>query len=243
MTDPRVAAEGLRFGYRAGSPVVDGLAFSAGPGEILGLLGRNGSGKTTLLRLLAGLLKPGSGQLTATDLPAVVLDRAPFQESLSGSENLRLGLALRGRDHGAETATSLLCAFDLAGDAHRPVGEYSLGMRRRLALSEALASGSPLLLLDEPTLGLDPAGLSVLTSLVGQAADSGDTIILASNDAGFAEQVCSRVLVLEAGRILADDSPARLIAGLEAPTIIEVEHSTAVPSADLPPGLSVVGAE
>jgi len=243
MTEPRVVAEGLRFGYQAGSPVLDGLAFSAERGEILGLLGRNGSGKTTLLRLLAGLLEASSGLLTTTVLPAVVFDRTPFQEALSGAENLRLGLALRGRDDLREPATGYLSAFDLTEDAHRPVGEYSLGMRRRLALAEVLACRSPLILLDEPTLGLDPAGRLELVSLLGQAADGGDTVVVATNDAEFAERTCSRVLVLEAGRALADDAPARLIAGLEAPTIIEVELSGEPPSDSPPEGLSVVAAE
>ena len=243
MTEPRVVAEGLRFGYRAGSPVLDGLAFSVGRGEILGLLGRNGSGKTTLLRLLAGLLEASSGRLTTAVLPAVVFDRTPFQEALSGSENLRLGLALRGRDDLTKSATGYLTAFDLTEDAHRPVGEYSLGMRRRLAMAEAFACRSPLVLLDEPTLGLDPAGRRVLASLLRQAAAGGDTIIVATNDAGFAERACSRVLVLEAGRVLADDAPSRLISGLQAPTIIEVELSSEPPSDSPPEGLSVVAEE
>jgi ABC-2 type transport system ATP-binding protein len=242
MTEPRAAAEELGFGYGAGSPVLDGLSFAAGPGEILGLLGRNGSGKTTLLRLLAGLIKATSGQLTTTALPVIVFDRTPYQDALSGAENLRLGLALRGHDDFTDSATGYLAAFDLTEDAHRPVGEYSLGMRRRLALAEALACQGPLMLLDEPTLGLDPSGRTVLVSELKEAADAGDTIVVATNDAAFAEHACSRVLVLEAGRVLVDDTPARLISGLEAPTIIEVEFPGAPPRGRPPEGLSVLAA-
>lgn len=242
MTEPRAAAKELGFGYRAGSPVIDGLSFSAGPGEILGLLGRNGSGKTTLLRLLAGLMKATSGQLTTTALPAIVFDRTPFQDALSGAENLRLGLALRGHDDVTDAANGYLSVLGLTEDADRPVGEYSLGMRRRLALAEALACRSPLTLLDEPTLGLDPSGRTVLVSVLAEAAAAGATIVVATNDAVFAEHACSRVLVIESGRVLADDTPARLISGLEAPTIIEVEFQGEPPRGNPPEGLSVLAA-
>ncbi len=243
MTEPRAVAEGLGFSYRVGSPVLDGLSFSAGPGETLGLLGRNGSGKTTLLRLLAGLTEATTGHLETTPLPAVVFDRTPFQDSLSGSENLRLGLALRRHADRTASAARYVSALDLDEDSHRPVGEYSLGMRRRLALAEALSCRSPLALLDEPTLGLDPSGRTVLTDLLSEAAEAGKTIIIATNDAAFAELVCSRVLVLEGGRALADDAPSRLISDLEAPTIIEVESSGVPPHGSPPEGLSVVAAE
>ncbi|MFQ5530703.1 MAG: ATP-binding cassette domain-containing protein [Gemmatimonadota bacterium] len=239
MTDSRAVAEDLIFSFGSGPPVLDGVGFSAGSGEVLGLLGRNGSGKTTLLRLLAGLLQPTSGLLTAMNLPAVVFDRVPFQEALSGGENLRLGLELRGRNL-AEDASGFLAALELSGDAQRPVGEYSLGMRRRLALAEALACGAELVLLDEPTLGLDPSGRRVLASLLARTAADGGTVIIATNDAAFAEHVCSRVIILEAGQVLADDAPSSLIADLRAPTIIEVDLSTRPPRVNPPAGLSIV---
>jgi len=240
MPESRVAVEGLCFGYGSGPPVLDGIGFTAGAGEVLGFLGRNGSGKTTLIRLLAGLIRPTVGQLDTSGLPTVVFDRTPFQESLSGRENLHLGLALRGRDELAREVPQWLTSIGLAADADRPVAEYSLGMRRRLAMVEALSCSPQVTLLDEPTLGLDPQGRDVLGELLRSLAVNGGTILIATNDAVFAERVCTRVLILGSGQILADGAPSDLIADLDAPTIIEVDLDRNLKSTNLPAGLSLV---
>lgn len=244
MTGSRASAAELVFGYGAGRPVVDGLSFSVTDGEVIGLLGRNGSGKTTLLRLLAGLLEPVSGRVRAARPASVVLDRTAFQDPLSGDENLRLGLRLRGVRSGIPAAAAAwLARFGLAADADRPVDEYSLGMRRRLALAEAFASSPALLLLDEPTLGLDPEGRETLAGVLAGAAAGGTAAIVATNDAEFAGRVCGRVLLLSGGRLVAEGAPAALIAALGAPTVVEVEAIPAPPDADPPAGLEEIGRE
>ncbi len=242
MSSRPAFAENLTFAYGKGPAVLAGISLDLESGEILGLLGLNGSGKTTLLRLLSGLLQPTGGRLRAAETPAVVFDRAPFQASLSGLENIVLALSLRGvRGVDARTAAnSWLQRFNLTADERRPVGEYSLGMRRRLGLAEAFASERPVSLLDEPTLGLDPAGQQLLGQALETGAAAGRSAIVATNDASFAERTCHRVLLLYAGRVLADGSPASLITALDAPTIIEVVTSGEVPVDDPPDGLSII---
>jgi ABC-2 type transport system ATP-binding protein len=239
MDDSRVSASGLTFGYGRGPLVLDGLDFSAGPGELLGLLGRNGSGKTTLLRILAGLMPATAGTASCSPRPAVVLDRTPFQESLTGRQNFDVTARLRGRGP-LPKADEWLSALGLDAAADQPVGEYSLGMKRRLALAEALSAEAELTMLDEPTLGLDPDGRSVLVGLLETATESGATIVLATNDAAFAERVCTRVLILEGGEVLADGSPAELVGSLGAPTVIDIEFEGSAPVAPAPEGLALV---
>jgi ABC-type multidrug transport system ATPase subunit len=244
MSSRTAFAENLTFAYGRGPAVLDGISLDLESGEILGLVGLNGSGKTTLLRLLARLLRPTGGRLGTADSPAVVFDRAPFQESLSGTENLVLALALRGvhGDDAKTAADTWLETFDLNADGCRPVAEYSLGMRRRLGLAEAFASERSLCLLDEPTLGLDPAGRRLLGQALATGAQAGRSAIVATNDASFAERTCHRVLLLHAGHVLADGTPASLVASLGAPTIIEVETAGGTPVSDPPDGIAIVAA-
>ena len=239
MSDSRVSASGLTFGYGPGPLVLEDLDFSAGPGEVLGLLGRNGSGKTTLLRILVGLQPATAGEALRSPGPAVVLDRTPFQESLTGRQNFEITARMRGRKPSAE-ADEWLSALGLEETADQPVGEYSLGMKRRLALAEALSAEADLTVLDEPTLGLDPEGRSILARLLGNATESGATIVLATNDAAFAERVCTRVLILEDGEVLADGPPADLVRALGAPTLIDVDFEGSPPAGPPPAGLALV---
>lgn len=240
MPESTVMTTGLEFRYGKGPLVLAGLDLSAGPGEILGILGRNGSGKTTLLRIMAGLQQPTAGRVSASSSPAVVLDRTPFQGALTGAENFRLTAALRGRADSSGEDQEWLAALDLASAADRPVSQYSLGMRRRLALAEALSVHADLALFDEPTLGLDPDGRSTLARLFTTATEPGATIVLATNDASFAEPVCTRVLILESGQVMAEGQPSRLIADLNAPTIVDVEFEGDAVALPPPDGLSVV---
>lgn len=242
MSERRVRVEGLSFDYGAGSAVLEAIDFEAHSGDVIGLLGRNGSGKTTLLRLLAGLLRPTSGTIEIDDAPAVVSDRTPFVEPLSARENLLATLALRGMD--AEEAWFMaeffLRCYRLLDDADRPVEEFSLGMRRRLALAEGFASNQQLVLLDEPTLGLDPAGRDRLIGMLEDHSGEGLTVVLATNDAGFAERACDQVLLLHDGRIAARGTPAIMVAALEAPTLLEIVTTGPPPPTPPPDGLTMV---
>ncbi len=242
MSERTAFAENLTFAYGTGPAVLDGVSLDLASGEVLGLLGLNGSGKTTLLRLLARLLRPTGGRLSTADAPAVVFDHAPFQATLSGTENLLLALNLRGvhGDDARSAAETWLETFCLTADGCRPVGEYSLGMRRRLGLAEAFASERSLCLLDEPTLGLDPAGRRLLGQALATGARAGRSAIVATNDASFAERTCHRVLLLHAAHVLASGTPASLVASLGAPTIIEVETTGGAPVSDPPDGIDIV---
>lgn len=243
MAEHRAQVEALTYGYGARRPVLRGVSLEVEAGEVVGLLGRNGSGKTTLLRLLAGLLRPTAGRVRvgSEDPPAVVLDRTPFVEALTAEENFRLALQLRGtaRATSATAAGRWLEAFGLAADRARPVNEFSLGMRRRLALAEAFAAEVSLRMLDEPTLGLDPEGRERLAAELEAAAVGGAAAVVATNDAPFAGRVCDRVLLLHRGEIVAAGPPARLIADLDAPTLIELEVDPP-PAGVAPDGLTVV---
>jgi ABC-2 type transport system ATP-binding protein len=224
VSERRVRVEGLSFDYGAGSAVLEAIDFEAHSGDVIGLLGRNGSGKTTLLRLLAGLLRPTSGTIEIDDAPAVVSDRTPFVEPLEAWF----------------MAEFFLRCYRLLDDADRPVEEFSLGMRRRLALAEGFASNQQLVLLDEPTLGLDPAGRDRLIGMLEDHSGEGLTVVLATNDAGFAERACDQVLLLHDGRIAARGTPAIMVAALEAPTLLEIVTTGPPPPTPPPDGLTMV---
>lgn len=242
MAELRVRVEGLRFAYRPERRVLEDLSFEVGAGEALGLLGRNGSGKTTLLRLLAGLLRPAAGGVEVAGRPAVVTDRMPFLEPLTARANLLGTLALRGRpaSEASEASAQLLRSFGLDAEADRPVEEFSLGMRRRLGLAEGFAADSDLLLLDEPTMGLDPAGRELLIEMLARRTSGGTSSVVATNDAEFARRACTRVLLLHRGKIVAMGSPEELIADLAAPVLLEIETTGPPPGSDPPGGLVVV---
>lgn len=240
--EPRARAIDLGFAYHPDRPVLRDVDFEARTGDVVGLLGRNGSGKTTLLHLLAGLLDPTAGRVEVSGRPAVVADRTPFLESLTARENILGTLALRGSDDDEAPAVAdfFLRCFGLHDDADRPVGEFSLGMRRRLALAEGFAADQQIVLLDEPTTGLDPAAREHLAEMLDDHSHEGLTVVLATNDAGFAERVCDTVLFLHDGRIVARGSPAVMIAGLDAPTLLEIEMSGSPPDVPPPDGLAIV---
>jgi ABC-type multidrug transport system ATPase subunit len=196
---------------------VDGIDLRVPAGARFGLLGPNGSGKTTLVRMLLGLVHPTSGsvELLGQAMPrhaAAVLPRVgALVESpaawphLSGRANLRLldaagrGGAHRDRRRRIEDA---LARVGLGGVDRRPVRAYSLGMRQRLGLAAALLRGPELLLLDEPTNGLDPRGIGEIRELLIALNEAGTTVVLSSHLLAEVEALCTRVGVLDAGRLV-----------------------------------------
>jgi len=193
--------------------------------------------------LIAGRLRPQAGTLAVSiPDPAVVFDRLPFQESLTGAENVRATLALRGRKRTADRQIGerSLSDFGLAQASDQTVSAYSFGMRRRLALAEAFASEPFLLLLDEPTVGLDPLGRDSLTTALEQVSARGGAVLVATNDADFAERCCSRVLLMHLGKVVAEGPPDSLIADLEAPTIITIDFTGPGPMGSPPAGLATL---
>lgn len=242
IDEPRVRVRGLSYAYRPDRRVLDSIDFEVRAGEVVAMLGRNGSGKTTLLRLLAGLLRPSAGGVDLASGPAVVTDRTPFLESLTARENLHATLALCGHDASeiAPRAECWLGRFALLGAADRPVDEFSLGMRRRLALAEGFAGGRGIVLLDEPTTGLDPDGRVRLATILAEVSSDGVVVVFATNDAEFAGRACDSVLLLHRGIVAVRGAPSKLIAELEAPTVLEIETVGSPPTSAPPAGVELV---
>lgn len=255
LSAPLVRARGVGFTWPDGTAALQAVDLEVRRGEVLGLLGPNGSGKTTLVRVLSTASRPDEGRVElfpgAPDLSprairrrtAVVFDRAAALEALPGRENLTRLLALRGRRAEAARASAdrWLDAFGLGPARERPVGHYSLGMRRKLALAEAFAAEPCLLLLDEPLIGLDPPGRAALAAELRGRSGAGGAAVLALHDAAFARRACDRVLFLHEGRVAADGTPAGLIGRLGGETVFEVETASPPPTGEPPDALRLLG--
>jgi ABC-type multidrug transport system ATPase subunit len=236
---PVLAVQGRALEARyGGRTALAALDVDVAAGEIVGVLGPNGAGKTTLLRLLATGRRPASGTLALLGHDArrptaalrrqigVAGDDTVHADALTGRENAVLFARAAGlsRADADRAASDLLERFSLASDANRPVAEYSLGMRRRLLLVEALAHAPGLLVLDELTIGLDPEGRETLRGVLRERAGQGAAVVCASNDVAEVEQLCDRVLFLRAGRKVLEGEPGELIARLGAREVVAVRR-------------------
>ena len=204
-----IASQGLtrRFGART---VVDRLGLQVRAGVITGFLGPNGAGKTTTISLLLGLLKPSAGTAEVLGWPpghpaalahiGALVESPALYDHLTGLENLEI--TRRIRDLPASELDRVLGLVDLTRDARRPVREYSLGMRQRLGVALALLGQPRLLILDEPTNGLDPAGIQDMRKLIRRMpSETGASIFLSSHLLAEMEQVAQDVVVIHHGRI------------------------------------------
>ncbi len=217
---------------------VDGIDLAVEEGDVYGFLGANGSGKTTTVRMLLGLVLPTSGQIDLLGermpragrrvLPRVgaLIEGPAHYGHLSGRENLSL-LDASGRGGAWRTRSrrvaEALEQVGLGGVGRRPVKAYSLGMRQRLGLAGALLRRPELLVLDEPTNGLDPQGISEFRELLLDLHRRGTTVFLSSHLLAEVEQLCGRVGVLDRGRLVLQDR----LTTLTAPTGSTVVHSSA----------------
>ena len=218
-----IVARGLTKAF-GGTPVLAGIDLSVSTGTLLALLGPNGSGKTTTVRILTTLLAPDGGTATVgghdVTREGVAVRRtigltsqqATVDDLLTGRENLELfaGLYHLGGRRARRRAGELLERFDLTGAAERRVETYSGGMRRRLDLAASMVSAPPILFLDEPTTGLDPRSRAELWAVIRELLASGTTILLTTQYLEEADQLADRVVVINEGRVAADDSPAAL---------------------------------
>jgi ABC-2 type transport system ATP-binding protein len=208
-----------RFGRVA---AVDGVSFDVEPGMVTGFLGPNGAGKTTTLRMILGLAHPTSGSATidgrpyrALDDPArtvgAVLERSGFHPGRRARDHLRaVARAARIPDSRADEALEIVALQKAAG---RRAGQYSLGMRQRLALATALLGDPRILILDEPANGLDPQGIRWLRDFLRWYASQGRTVLVSSHVLAEMAQTADAVIVIARGRVVAEGPIAELIAG------------------------------
>ncbi|MSR22809.1 MAG: ABC transporter ATP-binding protein [Gemmatimonadetes bacterium] len=247
MVQALVQAVGMGYRYPSGRIGLEPLDFSVGAGEIVAAIGPNGSGKSTLIRLLATDLRATVGSLSLLGSPvrgspralrrgiAYAPDDPLHLPWLTGEENARFFAVLRApaeggaRDgaaawdgHIAIRIAELFRAFHLDEVREVPVAEYSFGMRRKLLLLEALAATPNLLLLDEPTVGLDPPGTGALRKEVGARAAEGGAVVIATNDTREIPYWADRILFLHRGRTVADAPLATLLRQLQGRTRIEI---------------------
>ncbi|MBN9799209.1 MULTISPECIES: alpha/beta fold hydrolase [Pseudonocardia] len=220
---PPLVVRGLAKIYRNGFAAVSDVSFTVPRGAVLGLLGPNGAGKTTVLRMLMGLIAPTAGTMTAFGRPvrpgAAVLSRIGafvegpgFLPHLSGAENLRLYWEATGRPPEQARMEETLEIAGLGDSVHRRVGTYSQGMRQRLAIAQAMLGLPELLILDEPTNGLDPPQIHAMRELLRRYAAGGRTVLVSSHLLSEVEQTCSEVVVMHRGTVVAAGTVAELMA-------------------------------
>jgi ABC-2 type transport system ATP-binding protein len=204
------------------------VSLAVDPGEILGLLGPNGSGKSTLLRVLSTAMEPDSGTFRLGGADGVeekqrvraktglMVDRPTHYGDLSGWANAYFFARAYGMEEGKATSTlaELFDYFDLAEYRDDKAKTYSYGMSKKLALIEAVAHGPELLILDEPSLGLDYTSQLAYQKKIRELAGAGTALVLASNQVDEVEALCDRVVFLHRGRLVAEGTPEELVSSL-----------------------------
>jgi ABC-2 type transport system ATP-binding protein len=240
---PALAAECLtrRFGART---AVDNVSFTVASGEVFGLLGPNGAGKSTTARLLTGFIPPDGGiaQVAGIDVnrcPSAArrhLGVVPEEASVYAELTVRQNVLLMGELHGLtrpareRRCDELLHAFDLSARSAQKGRELSKGLRQRVMLCMALVSAPPILVLDEPTAGLDVASVrSIREVIAGLNRERGTTVFLTTHNMEEAEQLCHRVAIIDGGRLAAIDTLAALRARVAARRSVIVTFAGAVP--------------
>ena len=201
---------------------LDGVSFEINSGEVVGLVGSNGAGKTTLLRLMSGVYQPSSGSVTlGNDTPVhlmrdnlgVVPESTGLYSRLTAWENIRYHSRLYGIDDTIAWKRTLKFAqsLDMEDNLSRYTKGFSRGMRQKTALLRALAHGPKVLLLDEPTAGLDITSARTVRALVEQIKQEGGTVVYSTHQLFEAQQVCDRIIIIHNGVVKADGSPEDLI--------------------------------
>jgi len=247
MSSPLFSVEHLskRFGDNL---VVDDLSFAIAPGECLGVIGPNGAGKTTTIRMCLGLAAPDGGSIHAFGLQmprdalaikaqiGVVTQMDTLDPDFTCAENL----LVYGRYFGMKDAAiraripALLEFASLTAKADAKPGQLSGGMKRRLSLARALVNDPKLLLLDEPTTGLDPQARHLMWERLQLLLQQGKSILLTTHFMDEAERLCSRLLVLDHGKKIAEGKPRDLIAQFLEPDVVEVFGAGALATAEGP---------
>ena len=226
----------------SGIPAVDDVSFFARSGEVTGYLGPNGSGKTTTLKMITGLIEMTFGHIRfegkaiQDDLIAYkrrmgyVPEEPYLYTHLSGTEYLTMVSQLRNlpQRESSEQIDGLLRLLSLHDDRHASISGYSKGMRQKVLIAAALLHTPDLVLLDEPFSGLDVGSALVLRSLIQELSARGKVVLFSSHELDTVERVCTRVVILHRGKLVADDSIARLRSLMELPTLEAIFSQLAV---------------
>jgi len=231
----------------SGIPAVESVSFCAYAGEVTGYLGPNGSGKSTTIKMITGLIAMNSGSILF-DGESIHRDLMSYKQRLgyvpeepylythlSGAEYLLMVSQLRDLPAklAIERIDGLLRLFGLYGDRHLSISSYSKGMRQKVLLAAALLHNPDFVLLDEPFSGLDVGSALILRSLIVELAARGKVVLFSSHELETVERICSHIVILHRGRIVADDSIERLRALMSLPTLegifsqLAVEQDTA----------------
>ena len=239
MPVPVITATSLTKRYKDFA-AVDGLSFEVAPGESFGLLGPNGAGKSTTMRMVGAVSTRTSGELALLGLdpnshgPEIrsQLGVVPQQDNLDMELRVRDNLIVYGRYFGiprgviAKKADELLEFAQLTDRATSKVDDLSGGMKRRLTIARALVNEPKILLLDEPTTGLDPQARHILWDRLFRLKEQGTTLVLTTHYMDEAEQLCDRIVVVDKGMIMAEGSPASLIRDHSSREVLEVRFGS-----------------
>jgi len=213
MGPPAIRVSGLHKRYGR-IHALQGLDFEVPRGQLTGFLGPNGAGKTTTFRAILGLTKPNEGEIEILGLPVpshlpeivkkvgVIVEEPGLIKSLNGRTNLAVAADTLGFGH--ERIEDLLDFVGLSADAHRKAGDYSKGMRQRLALAAAMLGDPELLILDEPLDGLDPAGQHAFRARLRDLAAEGRSVVVSSHDLADVEALADYVIVIDRGRLVTE---------------------------------------
>ncbi len=225
-----------------GIPAVDNVSFSARAGEVTGYLGPNGSGKSTTMKMITGLIGLGCGEILFEGKPiqrdliaykqrmGYVPEEPHLYTHLSANEYLVMVSELRNlaAQEAGERIDGMLRLFALHDDRHAPISAYSKGMRQKVLVAAALLHNPDLILLDEPFSGLDVGSALVLRSLIQELAARGKVVLFSSHELETVERICSHVVILHRGKVVADDSIERLRTLMALPTLEEIFSQLAV---------------
>jgi lipooligosaccharide transport system ATP-binding protein len=255
MKTPILSVQGLRKSFGS-TTVVDGVSFEIAPGECLGVIGPNGAGKTTTIRMCLGLTTPDVGSITYNlqSAQAEAALQMPFDalaikqqlgvvsqfDSLDPEFTCEENILTYGRYFGMKDAVirakipELLAFASLTHKAKDKPGMLSGGMRRRLSLARAMVNNPQLLLLDEPTTGLDPQARHLMWERLQVLLQQGKSILLTTHFMDEAERLCNRLLVLDHGRKMVEGQPRELIAQHLEPDVVEVYGADALQLVDKP---------
>ncbi|WP_191282828.1 ABC transporter ATP-binding protein [Pseudolysinimonas yzui] len=239
MSAPVIVATDLVKTYKQ-TAAVDGISFEVAPGESFGLLGPNGAGKSTTMRMVGAVSTRTSGHLSILGMdpdahgPEIrsQLGVVPQQDNLDTELVVRDNLIVYGRyfglprSHVAQRADELLEFAQLADRKKAKIDDLSGGMKRRLTIARALINDPRILLLDEPTTGLDPQARHILWDRLFRLKEQGTTLVLTTHYMDEAEQLCDRLIVVDKGRIMAEGAPAALIREHSSREVLEVRFGS-----------------